>query len=267
MSPSSDGRIKRRALVVFLVALAPCIIAANRAGVWFASRMSNDGAERAASKKETPIVAVADSLNFGEPWETDAFSWQIVFENTSDKPAKLSAVRGACDCTTVAWEKDVTLKPGERLTVPLVIDLLKLRSYDTSDIRPASVEILAVVRREGAEPLPDQWLMRGQVHRLLHCEPPAATLGEELICGEPGRALEFRLSPNRSINDVCLMRVPEGWSADLSVVRTTPPSYVLRATPRKVRPGTFDDRFELEAVVGEGERVPDSARQCGRSSD
>ena len=162
MSPSSDGRIKRRALVVFLVALAPCIIAANRAGVWFASRMSNDGAERAASKKETPIVAVADSLNFGEPWETDAFSWQIVFENTSDKPAKLSAVRGACDCTTVAWEKDVTLKPGERLTVPLVIDLLKLRSYDTSDIRPASVEILAVVRREGAEPLPDQWLMRGK---------------------------------------------------------------------------------------------------------
>jgi hypothetical protein len=149
-SPSRPGP-KRRwlRLLAFLIALVPCLVAANRAGVWLSDRVSSDPADESVAVK-APLIIVPESSDFGTSWETDAFAWNVVFKNVSDGPVTLGDMRGACVCTKVVWEKDATLKPGEWVAVPLVIDLLQLRTYDPAELRSVEVQILAKVGRKGA---------------------------------------------------------------------------------------------------------------------
>jgi hypothetical protein len=255
-------------LLAFSLLVVPCLIAANRAGVWVAEFVSANHADQLVPANTPSVIVIPESLDFGSVWETDAFAWTVVFQNKGDNPVAISAVRGGCDCTKVAWEKEATLQPGERVTAPITVDLLQVRPYDWSPVRSAELVIYVTTKRIGGEPSTEGWVLRGNIGRLLHCEPGQVSLGEDLIAGVPGSPLDFKIGLNGPSSKVRLKKAPDEWSVELRQAETQPPSYILYAKPCKLKPGTFADRIQLEVVTGDGRVMPTQALKVeGRVTD
>lgn len=268
---SSNLALRKRRwpkLLAFSLLVVPCLIAANRAGVWVAGYVSASHAEQPVSAKTQGLIVVPESLDFSSVWETDAFAWNVVFENKGNDPVTVVAVKGGCDCTKVAWEKEATLQPGERVTAPLTVDLLQVRPYDRSGVRSAELVVYVTAKRAGGEPSTEGWVLRGNIGRLLNCEPGHVSLGEDLIAGVPGSPLDFRIGLNGPSSKVRLKKAPAEWSVNLKRAETQPPSYVLRATPCKLSPGIFADEIQLEIITDDGRVLPtQSLKMEGRVTD
>jgi hypothetical protein len=236
----------------FIIVLIPSLIAANRAGLWLASSVGG-GVQQGSSPSLPPIIAVPKTLDFGTVWETNTFHWDLVFQNVSDKPAALRDVHGGCSCTTSQQRDELLLKPGEQVTIPLVIDLFKLWPNDPSEVRAVEVPVEGVLVT-GGEKTEHRWVLRGRIRHLLSCQPYQVGLGEDLIAGEGGQLIRVRIRPNRPVSQVRLKRAPEGWSLDLKATGTK--GYELDALPCKRKVGAFSDEFQLEVVCEDGVVMP-----------
>jgi hypothetical protein len=233
--------------------------------VWVAEYVSASHVEQPVSAQPQGLIVAPESLDFGSIWETNSFAWNVVFENKGDGPVTVSAVRGGCDCTKVAWDKEATLQAGERVTVPITVDLLQVRSYDWSETRSAEVVVYATTESEGRNSSTDGWVLHGNIRRLMSCEPSEIGLGEQLIAGIPGTRLDFKIGLNGPANAIRLKKTPDEWSVALKRIETRPPSYVLQATPCKLKSGLFSDEFKLEITTENGRVMPtQSLRVTGR---
>jgi hypothetical protein len=225
-----------------LAILATAVLAAY----WLGSRIKRP--------KTDLLRLLPSSADFGEVWETDAFRWEFVLQNSSDQEMLVRKVRPGCGCTRLERDGEAKLQPGEEVCYPLVVDLRQIQAYDASDIRSAEIMMTGEVGCADGRFFPFRCVAKGRVHRLLSCLPQAVGLGEQLTCGQQGAPIEIRLRTNRPLNEPRLKRVPKGWWAKIDREAKGQSLYVLRVIPRKEEPGLFADEVELE-VVEEGGRV------------
>jgi hypothetical protein len=251
-SSRPDRSPQRSVLVRRIIVVVLCLIAANRAGVWVARQVSGT---RVGSTPQVPVLLALESLDFGEIWESDAFRWPVVFQNVSDSPLTVRDLAGTCFCTKPDGS-EVWLEPRQKATVEFVVDLGQLRTDAPGDRRTVEVGIQANVEQPRKEAVLMRWSLRGTVRRHLTCEPPLVSLGEELVAGESGRALLFRIRPSVPVREVRVKRVPAGWSAHVVKAPDRSVGYVLHVTGGKSKAGTFADEFEFDAVAEDGRVLP-----------
>ncbi len=245
--------------VVALATLAIAVLAAH----WL-SRSSKPHQNREPGMiRFLPVAS-----DFGEVWETDAFRWEFVLQNSGDREVVVRGVRAGCGCSRLERSDEVRLQPGDQARYPVVVDLRKIRTSDSSEVRPAEISMDGEVGPVEGRYLPFRASASGRVRRLLNCTPHEVGLGEELTCAEPGRQLEFRLQPTRSLLEPRIKRLPKGWSAKLDLPEKGQPCYVLRATPIKNEPGVFVDEIEMEVVAEDGRVIPtQSIKVMGRVTE
>lgn len=180
MPRTSPTFVFRRLLgrkVLGLLFLATCCAGAY----WFVN-------ENSVAEPKAKLFVPPAALQFGEVFETNAFSWSLPVENRSSQVLNIIGFSNSCSCVSVE-PNSLVLEPGGSATIKLTLDL----TAGPSGAEPVR-EFQAVVlpRFDGMLRSQDGWRITGTIRKAFSMQPPGEFVAQDIIRGTKYLLQEIR---------------------------------------------------------------------------
>jgi hypothetical protein len=207
---------------------------------------------RQAITSETGITVRQESLDFGDVWAQEAFSWTVPLYNHTSVDIEVTDFVTSCACTSVRPRSLVIPANGEA-QVEAVIDLRPMAPTTEFD-RPFAVEMAAVTRQHHRVGL--SWGLKGRVRDAVIVSASKLEFDQELVRGRPftPTGIDLICRPGCVLRDARCN--PEFGSVAL-IDRDSPGHVRLEVTPAPALPaGTNEFDVTLTMQGPQGEALP-----------
>jgi hypothetical protein len=235
--PASGSRGSRFTTCATIVFVAACSV-----GAYLCVRGNN------APPFTNALSVPASALDFGEVFESRAFSWTFPITNSTDEDVQILAFSSSCNCAAIDPEA-LTIPPRATSSVVLTLDLTGTAS-GADDTRDFSAAILAV--RGAAYPYEAAWTIKGKIRKVISLSPRSVVF-TELIRGTKYPLQDVRVVAHAPLH--ALEAVSK--FADITV-RPCPTSkeYSLQLRPKGGLPaGIHHFDVAIDPVADKGRRL------------
>jgi hypothetical protein len=189
----------------------------------------------------------------GTIWEDEQFAWTVPIENHEATPIEVASFGTSCNCLSVEPSSFV-LAPGERRELRMRINLTS-QVKDTGEVAVGLWARLKKDNREPGESLGPEWMIVGQVRRVLKFNRRLFYVGQhsELAQPLPVQTIPLEvLVPLQSLSAECDLA---GFTTKVEAVKEGKALLELRSvTPRPL--GPFEGSISLNPVLKGAQHLP-----------
>lgn len=206
-----------------------------------------------ASQGMTETIGVTESdLALGTLWATSEYEHSVEVRNQTTDVVHLDRIQASCGCSKISPER-LSLKPGERKTLQLILDL-NSGAMHSEPVSEFQVNLSAIVR--GARTHRATWPIRGTIQKAVRIPVGGIKfIGAEEVISQKGAEGSIRIYSLRKLEGLRIYA--DDSLGETSLQEVEPGVYTLTLTLPPLLPvGDFSGGIEVAPVLRGGQELP-----------
>jgi hypothetical protein len=248
----SETRTGRIAVIAGVVVLFVLVF-------WLAMR-----SRRMLGTLQETLYVPPEQLALGDIWETDRFSTSLTIYNSKPEVIRIRGIAPSCPCVSIQTGS-LVVRPGESVTVPVVLDLTQMPRTKSSvdEVARFGVSLFPQIENSSPNSLPrfESWTITANVHCPFAFDRPRVDFGEVWLGGQGPVSQKISIVTRADIRGVKPEYDQHIITVNLKQNTQTQNRLELEVTPRRdLKPGIYETTIKLMGTAPDGQCVASSCK-------